>query len=153
MISDVVIASDVWNYQKGKATAHGQQYTGSRVPLKNLGRIDWPTSVTLAFPGPKSNLSLYAPRLHRGLIAAGETVIKSAEERTRLLRREPDIIAVEMESAGALQALLQSKVAATFVVVKAIVDYCDEAKDDRWHQPGADLAASVLYTLINDGIV
>jgi len=93
---------------------------------------------------------LWSPTLRAGGFASGETVVKSREFRDQLLGNpeRTDILAIEMESVGFIKALEAGGRLKSGVVIKAIVDYCDENKSDHWHRAGAAIAADVLKHLL-----
>tara|TARA_Y100000815_G_scaffold72800_1_gene61563 strand:+ start:21281 stop:22945 length:1665 start_codon:yes stop_codon:yes gene_type:complete len=82
--------------------------------------------------------------VHFGRIGAGDTLLKDPTVRDEL-RAKYSILAVEMESAGLRDAGWSRS--QEIGVVRAIVDYCDGNKDDRWHIIGALNAAAVTRLL------
>ncbi|KAF5026384.1 hypothetical protein F66182_1512 [Fusarium sp. NRRL 66182] len=77
--------------------------------------------------------------VHRGTIASGELVIKSAKKRDDLAR-EHDVLCFEMEAAGAL-------VDFPCIVIRGISDYCDSHKNDQWHGYASAVAAAYAREL------
>ncbi|KAF4547193.1 Hypothetical protein D9617_54g000270 [Elsinoe fawcettii] len=75
------------------------------------------------------------PRVHCGVIASGNSVIKHAEQRD-LLGQEIDAICFEMEAAGTMSDW-------PCLVVRGICDYSDSHKNKRW-QPFAALTAAAF---------
>ncbi|KXH54068.1 hypothetical protein CNYM01_13980 [Colletotrichum nymphaeae SA-01] len=113
--------------------------------LRNLQRFQ--------FPGG-SNDHLYPPYyshiqaaddddtfvvVHRGTIASGELVVKTAELRDTLAQRY-GLLCFEMEAAGALADF-------PCMVVRGISDYCDSHKNDQWHGYAAAVAAAYARQL------
>lgn len=80
------------------------------------------------------------PKVHFGLIASGDTVMKSGQHRDIIASRE-NVIAFEMESAGAWDHL-------PCVLIKGVCDYADRNKSDTWHTYAAVTAAAVLKALL-----
>lgn len=73
--------------------------------------------------------------VHRGTIASGELVVKSAILRDQLAK-EYGLLCFEMEAAGAL-------VDFPCIIIRGISDYCDSHKNDQWH--GYAAAAAAVY--------
>jgi nucleoside phosphorylase len=76
------------------------------------------------------------PVVHFGLIASGDTVMKSGEDRDDIAARD-DVIAFEMEGAGVWENFARS------LVIKGICDYADSHKSKRWQGYAAATAAAV----------
>ncbi|KAL1614633.1 hypothetical protein SLS54_009603, partial [Diplodia seriata] len=75
------------------------------------------------------------PQFHYGTIASGNTLIKDAEERNRVVKLVPgNCICFEMEAAGLMNNF-------PCLVIRGICDYADSHKNDRW-QPYAALTAA-----------
>ncbi|KAF9774047.1 hypothetical protein IL306_008020 [Fusarium sp. DS 682] len=77
--------------------------------------------------------------VHRGTIASGELVIKSAELRDRLAQQH-GLLCFEMEAAGALVDL-------PCLVICGISDNCDSHKNDQWRAYAATAAAAYTRQL------
>jgi nucleoside phosphorylase len=77
--------------------------------------------------------------VHRGTIASGELVIKSAALRDRLAGQH-GLLCFEMEAAGALADF-------PCLVIRGISDYCDSHKNDQWHGHAAAAAAAYARQL------
>lgn len=77
--------------------------------------------------------------VHRGMIAAGEQVIKHGTLRDELARQH-GILCFEMEAAGALADF-------PCLVVRGISDYADSHKNDRWQGYAAAAAAAYAREL------
>jgi nucleoside phosphorylase len=74
------------------------------------------------------------PAVHFGLIASGDTVMKSGTERDDITRQE-GIIAFEMESAGVWDIF-------PCTVIKGACDYADSHKTKKWQRYAAATAAA-----------
>lgn len=87
----------------------------------------------------------YLPRVHRGLIATGNVVLKDATTRERLRRdRHNKVLAVEMEASAVLLAHRR------FIVIRGICDYADSHKNKRWQEYAAATAAACTRLWIDD---
>ncbi|KAF3190605.1 hypothetical protein TWF788_008125 [Orbilia oligospora] len=80
------------------------------------------------------------PLIHFGLIASGDTVMKSGQDRDTIAL-ERNIIAFEMEGAGILDNL-------SCIVVKGVCDYADSHKNKIWQDFAAATAASAMKSLL-----
>jgi nucleoside phosphorylase len=83
----------------------------------------------------------YCPTAHLGLIASGDTVMKSAELRDNIAK-ETDAIAFEMESAGVWDNF-------PCIVIKGACDYADSHKSKRWQRYAAATAAAYMSALLD----
>ncbi|KAH0522455.1 hypothetical protein TsFJ059_006295 [Trichoderma semiorbis] len=82
-------------------------------------------------------------RVHYGLIASGNQVIKDAEFRDRLDQRyEGNVLCVEMEAAGLMNNF-------PCIVIRGICDYADSQKNKDWQQYAAAVAAAFAKELLH----
>ncbi|RYP12681.1 hypothetical protein DL765_007220 [Monosporascus sp. GIB2] len=82
-----------------------------------------------------------APEIHYGLIASGDSVMKSAAKRDAAVRNVGDILCFEMEAAG-LATEFPS------IVIRGISDYADSHKNDGWQHYAAAAAAACTKELL-----
>jgi nucleoside phosphorylase len=82
------------------------------------------------------------PRIHYGLVASGNTVIKDAALRDRLAETY-QILCFEMEAAGILNVLPS-------LVIRGICDYCDSHKSKLWQEYAAATAAAYAKVLLHE---
>ncbi|KAN0075055.1 hypothetical protein V8E54_007666 [Elaphomyces granulatus] len=75
------------------------------------------------------------PTIHFGLVASGDTVMKSGEDRDDIATRD-SVIAFEMEGAGVWENFPS-------LVIKGVCDYADSHKNKRWQGYAAAAAAAV----------
>ncbi|PKY09243.1 purine and uridine phosphorylase [Aspergillus campestris IBT 28561] len=80
------------------------------------------------------------PKIHYGLIASGDLVIKNAEFRDRLSQRY-NVLCVEMEAAGIANV-------ASCLVIRGICDYADSSKSKVWQEYASAAAASYAKLLL-----
>jgi nucleoside phosphorylase len=78
----------------------------------------------------------FNPVVHFGLVASGDTVMKSGEDRDYIATRD-GVIAFEMEGAGVWENFPGS------LVIKGVCDYADSHKSKRWQKYAAATAAAV----------
>ncbi|CAG7990293.1 unnamed protein product [Penicillium salamii] len=81
------------------------------------------------------------PRVHYGLVASGNQVIKNAKTRDKL-RIEHPILCFEMEAAGLMNQLPS-------LVIRGICDYADTHKDKDWQSYAALTAAAYAKILVS----
>lgn len=86
--------------------------------------------------------TLTKPMVHFGLVASGDTVMKSGENRDTIARKE-GVIAFEMEGAGVWDKL-------PCVVIKGVCDYADSHKNKEWQNYAAATAASCTKAFLNE---
>jgi hypothetical protein len=81
------------------------------------------------------------PRIHYGLIASGDQVMKDSETRDRLAQQH-GILCFEMEAAGLTNQL-------STLVIWGICDYCDSHKQKQWQGYAALTAAAYAEFLLS----
>ncbi|KAH7460536.1 hypothetical protein FOMA001_g19548 [Fusarium oxysporum f. sp. matthiolae] len=81
------------------------------------------------------------PAVHFGLIASGDSVMKSGEDRDRIAAAE-GVIAFEMEGAGVWDS-------SPCIVIKGACDYADSHKSKVWQRYAAAMAAACAKALLN----
>ena len=84
------------------------------------------------------------PTIHFGLIASGDTVMKSGEERDAIAAVE-DVIAFEMEGAGVWDSF-------PCVVIKGACDYADSHKSKAWQRYAAATAAACMKAFLDQWV-
>ncbi|KAJ5281488.1 hypothetical protein N7478_006860 [Penicillium angulare] len=82
------------------------------------------------------------PRVHYGLIASGNQVIKDALVRDHIAK-DLDILCFEMESAGVMTT-------GQCLVIRGISDYADSEKTDKWHNYAAAVAAAYTKLFLSN---
>lgn len=85
------------------------------------------------------------PMVHYGLIGSANVLLKDPVERD-ILAREHKIIAVEMEGSGIADAAWNF--ARGYVIVRAVCDYCDMHKNNKWQRYAASTAAAYARAII-----
>lgn len=81
-----------------------------------------------------------SPKVFYGTIGSGNAVIKDAKTRERL-RRDLDVVCVEMEAAGLMDEL-------QCLVIRGICDYADSHKNKIWQPYAAATAAAYMKELL-----
>jgi nucleoside phosphorylase len=85
----------------------------------------------------------YEPVVHFGLIASGDTIMKSGEDRDDVATRD-GVIAFEMEGAGVWENFPSS------LVIKGVCDYADSHKSKKWQNYAAATAAAVTKGFLDN---
>ena len=85
-----------------------------------------------------------SPTVHFGLIASGNSVMKSGRDRDRVAKKE-DVIAFEMEGAGAWDSF-------PCVVLKGACDYADSHKNKIWQRYAAAAAAACTKGFLQEWV-
>ena len=171
-LGDVVVSDVIWNYEYGKIATGFQPRNNFTYPLdpalisaaRALKSIqsDWAAPLVDAAPEPSIK-----PDIHTGPIASGDKVIDDLNDPfvVRVLEHWPQIIAVEMEGAGAAKAIhtAQSSGAVVgFGMIRGISDLprtgvveADKSnrlsqahQRDRWKRFAARAAARFACSLI-----
>ncbi|KAJ5986043.1 hypothetical protein N7451_010408 [Penicillium sp. IBT 35674x] len=78
--------------------------------------------------------------VHFGIIASGDTVMKSAFDRDELAKKY-NVIGFEMEGSGVFASL-------PCLIIKGVCDYSDSHKNKKWQNYAAVTAACVMNTLL-----
>ncbi|KAL8349506.1 hypothetical protein RB598_005066 [Gaeumannomyces tritici] len=82
------------------------------------------------------------PEFHYGIIASGNTLVKDATARDRIVKNVgEDCLCVEMEAAGLMNNF-------PCLVVRGICDYADSHKNDRWQPYASATAAAYAKELL-----
>ncbi|GKZ26323.1 hypothetical protein AbraIFM66951_002245 [Aspergillus brasiliensis] len=81
------------------------------------------------------------PKVHYGLIASGNKLIRSAKKRDKL-GQEHNVLCVEMEGAGIVNSF-------PCLVIRGICDYADSHKNKIWQKYAAAVAAAYAKLLLS----
>ncbi len=84
------------------------------------------------------------PKVHYGRIGTGDTLLLDERRRDALADRHR-VIAFEMEAAGVIASAASRGIG--WFMVRGIVDYCTEPRDERWY-PYSSLAAAGFLRLV-----
>jgi nucleoside phosphorylase/glycosyltransferase involved in cell wall biosynthesis len=127
-LTDVVVATDVIYYEPG--------VIGGTEPIQRM-RVSGAMAPSFLVKAHAlvANYAQVAdgPRVHLGTIASGEKVIKSAKDFAEIMASWRNVLAVDMESAGVFEAAASLGKDVPIAVVRGIVDFADNSKNDlRW---------------------
>jgi len=106
--------------------------------------VEAPTGIKESSAAARQYMDAVKPFIHFGLMASGDTVMKSGEERDRIATEEK-VIAFEMEGAGVWDAF-------PCVVIKGVCDYADSHKNKRWQGYAASTAAACMKAFLKEWI-
>ena len=157
-IGDVVCSSFVWDWGSGK-WIDGQgadvfQQAPRQIPASRrllasadaMRRDGVLATLAREWPG---NRPATEPRLHVGPVASGAAVLASKSQVDRIRLQHRQLLAIEMEGFGVFVAADECRAPRPeTILVKGVVDYGDETKDDQWRGLGAYLSAQVIARLI-----
>ncbi|KAF7181985.1 hypothetical protein CNMCM7691_001373 [Aspergillus felis] len=82
------------------------------------------------------------PKIHYGLIASGDRVMRSAMKRNKTGQEIGDILCFEMEAAGIMTEF-------PCIVIRGVSDYADSHKSDKWQHYAAAAAAGCAKELLS----
>lgn len=80
--------------------------------------------------------------VHYGLVASGNQVITSAEQRDELYRQFNDIICIETEATGMMNDF-------PCIIIRGISDYADSHTNVAWQRYAAAAAAAYAKTFLD----
>lgn len=151
---DIVVSDSVVYYELGKALSDGIEQRSKHFPCdpsmlnsaRTMEKNEWRLYLPKRPDGQPPNITY--PNVHFGPLASGEKVIASAIATANLLKYQPNLIAVEMESAGVASAALSALRKIGFMAVRSICDFADESKSDNWQPYAAAAAASFLRSFL-----
>ncbi|XYH95543.1 hypothetical protein ACMHYB_48340 [Sorangium sp. So ce1128] len=153
-LGDVIVAEQVVDYELAKQEADGarrryQVYRPAK-PLLDAARMlpaeRWALSVKIARPDGTTGRTI--PRVHFGVVASGQKVVKDPSLTSELKEDWAQLIGIEMEAAGAAAAAYESGTQPGILLVKSICDWADPGKDDAWQDYAADAAATFATSLL-----
>jgi nucleoside phosphorylase len=153
-LGDIVVAEQIVDYEPGKVTGAGFEHRFEVVRpdfhfiemARNLPSAKWVFSTKV--PRPDGTTGRTIPKVHIGIVASGEKVIKNSTFVEEFRSHWSKVAAIEMESYGTALAAYQSDTAPKMLMVKGICDWADEAKNDIWQDYAADVAAAFVMALL-----
>jgi nucleoside phosphorylase len=151
-LGDLVVARDVYYYERGKVTAEGKE------PDPTMYRADamlWNNIISLPpmkerIPVARPDGQQTRPTVHHGVIASGEKVIAAGAARDEIANAHSKISAIEMEGYGFSAAVWQSAGTHRHLVMKAICDRADRDKTQDWQPYAAAVAAQYAKHFLKD---
>ena len=163
---DVVVANAVWNYDYGSLDRTFTPrldftYRPDEALLQAALALDAPWQKEIRTPAPEP----VSPVRRSGSNASGYKVVETlaTEFIDRVLQRDPAIVSIEMEGAGAAAAVEEAReqgVDVGLLMIRGISDIPqprgkpllgDKPDREKWKAYAADAAASFALTLIRSG--
>jgi nucleoside phosphorylase/predicted nucleotidyltransferase len=155
-LGDLIVPDTVIEYEAIKVTPDGEEHHGRHHEIAPdlIARVKgWQEreqflrEIAAARPGPgRSNLTTDS-------MASGNKVIASAERATVIAETARKIVAIEMEALGVVEACLRFDPPVPALIVKAVSDYADKAKDDTWHRFASHASASLAAKLFRAELI
>jgi len=154
---DILVADQIIYYSQSKRTPDGNEIRPQGLAVdpyllqvaKTCLDIDW--GQLRAEDHFKQNSN--TPNIHFGPILVGEEVVADTDYIKQLLKLNPKIIGVEMESYGAGRAALFPRQRIRFITFRSVSDFADETKDDSWHKTACAAVAAYTVFFIKSGLV
>lgn len=151
-LGDVLVPDQVVGYEHAKMRPDRSQiryesYRPSHEMLtaaRSVSPAEWALSIVAPRPDGDSGRTL--PRVHVGPIFSGEKVVADATTISGLRRDWPKALGVEMEGLGV--AIASYRGGPGFLLVKAVCDFADPAKEDSWHLYAAEAAARFAVAVL-----
>jgi nucleoside phosphorylase len=153
-LGDLIIGSDVYYYERGKATDSGTipepyMHKASVELFRTATSLPkWTKRIGVERPDGQP----HRPEVIAGVIASGEMVIAAEEVRHQIIKAHRKIRAIEMEGYGFSHAAWAS-VNVPHLILKAICDRADRDKDKNWQPYAAAVAAGFAkFFLLNQPV-
>lgn len=153
-LGDVLIAEQIIDYESGKQTDQGfenrpQVFRSTArwiEAAKNLNAEGWTPNITVLRPDEATGRN--TSQIHFGVVASGQKVIKDQAPLDAISSLFTNLVGVEMEGIGAAAASFDRFHPVEFLLVKAICDWADPEKNDKWQPYAAEAAADCLAQII-----
>ncbi len=155
-LGDIVIPDRIVEYEATKITRRGEHMHGlvrDTSPLFRARIFNWPRrDAWLKQWSRKRPLGSAAqPMAFRGdAMASGHKVVALAARAKRIARVARKTISIEMEAIGVAEACSLFEPQVPFLVIKAVSDYADSTKNDRWHSFCCEAVADLIASSLED---
>lgn len=149
---DILLPDQVVGYELAKVTRDGtaRRYEVYRPDAELLARARslrpaaWAEGITTRRPGdPHGRIR---PLVHVGPMLAGDKILANRTGLASVRRAWPKAIGIEMEGLGVALAAYQN--GPGFLIVRAVSDFADSAKDDVWQEYAAEAAACFAVAVL-----
>jgi nucleoside phosphorylase len=160
LVSD--ITASLFMYRNAMSGWNEDESIGMARPLVDLSWVEnnrygdekWRekvlASLTTQF-GPAASARF--PLFKTGSIASSNTLMKNTQIPTQWLESARDILAIEMEAAGAFQAAQQINKPYPVMAIRGISDIIGLKRDERWTPYACQTAGAFTYAFIKAGII
>lgn len=154
-IGDVLVSTECWDWGDGKwLLEHGVRTfhpSAHQVALDPLIReairplAADPLALSEAWRDWKGPKPGQPPRIRLGQIASGAAVLADGDTIAHLIKRQRDLIGIEMELYGICVAAEEAAMPRPKVVsLKSVVDFADGEKGDSYQEYGAYISAAAF---------
>lgn len=137
-IGDIVVSDSIIYYEIAKYKEEGIEVRPRTYAVDSL-LLDRIENTSLNY------------EIHVGPIASGEKVVADNDFRKKILQVQPDLIAFEMESAGAARACQDTTVG--FITIRGISDSADPRKKDNYRTQATRNVANFFASWIEESPV
>jgi nucleoside phosphorylase/CheY-like chemotaxis protein len=160
-MGDAIFADPSWDWGSGKIISENgsERFLPAPYQLRLDGYFDVAID-TLKNDGAwlaalKKDSGLPTPdnaiRVHRGAVTSGGSVMQSSERLRHIVLQHKDLLGLEMEIFGFLEAaVLCPQPQPKAFSVKAVSDFGDERKSDSYQDFAAYVSANILYRVALD---
>ncbi len=153
-LGDVLMPTSIIDVESGKKTPKGHEPAGLILPTSishAQAMAAWPREDTWRFRWGKKSISGTEPTIHSDCaLACSSSVIGYAAYAKEVRHRHRKALGVEMEALGVATAC-QNR--CPFVVIKAISDWANSKKNDKWHKFCMDASADLAISLLKDEVI
>lgn len=163
-IGDILVATDVWNYNSGKYVEIGEgenieeellpdskHITIDRATQDKLAAYDFNEVLSQIRNGFSENTPSNPLRVFSGPMACGSAVVTSKGVLSKVKSQARKVIGLDMESYGVYLACRDvCYPSANAIVIKSISDFADRKKDDAGQGYAAYTSASFAMYLIQN---
>lgn len=166
-IGDLVIASNSWDYGSGKIKPskkkNGHYYSfeasPNQISVPNLNTLKLSADgiierITTEWNKYHMDMPM-DPKLHIGPMPSGASVICDSELFNEIIRpQHRKCLALDMETYGVYYSSTNTTESPIkFLSIKAVSDYADEEKNDKYHSFCSYLSANFLKDCIHNGLI
>lgn len=153
-IGDLIVATQVVDYEAGKATKNGVEPHGIKPVASFSARQRLLATPRLGKIVKKEAKRAGVPRrsrLRTGVYASGEKVMAHRKKARAVARADRKIAAIEMEALGVADACRRR--GAEFMILKSVTDFADARKTDDYRAQCCDFASAFLVRCMRDRLL
>lgn len=162
---DILISDSSWDWGNGKQTVKN----GERVHLQSPHQVALDSKIRAVIKNitterkfvddiyqnykglPRPNDIL---RVHLGPIVSGASVVEDPEIVNKIMCQHRNVIGVEMEAYGVLEALnCIGDYAPKGIIIKSVSDYANPKKNDKWQKYAAYTSSAFAFKLIEHSLL
>ena len=153
-LGDILVPDRIVEYEAVKVEDDGSRFHGmiTAPSAAHARRIhQWPELHSWMeirggmLPEPRKNIDLLTDAM-----ASGEKVVASENLLKNIGKLSRKICAVEMEAIGVAEACSVLPSPTPYIVIKAVTDFANAEKDDRYHSIASESVADLIARLIQE---